>query len=420
MSELLDEIDDSPSTSIVVPKRQHKEELKTKNQVVRDYMKTFREPVLKINNNKEIKLEPKSVLMEIQNKDETLINEPKDEVLEKTKVEIKQDETVVQQESVVENDCFNDDLDMTQLEEMEKQQDFSNDLQAEFLTEWENKVNDEDDEPTNIEAPISNNKQSLKFFWWDAYEDPDRQKGVVYLFGKTFCEKTKNFVSCCIAVRDIPRRIFVLPHQYELDEYGKQTDKLVTQSDLYTEFNEKIMKPMNITAFKSKFVSKKYAFNPQIPTESEYMEVQYAAKYPAINLDSYKLRTICNIFGTNSSYLEILLLQRKIKGPCWLDINEIVPVSNPISWCAQEYNCFKLSNITITQSNDPLMVPPLIVVAINLRTVINPKTMHNEVVMMSCLVQKKYFIDKKPPVPPFQQHFCGKSVFKYLIIVFLQ
>ena len=36
-------------------------------------------------------------------------------------------------------------------------------------------------------------------------------EGVVYLFGKVYVEDAKSYVSCCVTVKDIERRIFVLP-----------------------------------------------------------------------------------------------------------------------------------------------------------------------------------------------------------------
>lgn len=35
--------------------------------------------------------------------------------------------------------------------------------------------------------------------------------GTVYLFGKVWIEKAKVYVSCCVTVKNIERRIYVLP-----------------------------------------------------------------------------------------------------------------------------------------------------------------------------------------------------------------
>lgn len=131
---------------------------------------------------------------------------------------------------------------------------------------------------------------------------------------------------------------------------------------------------------------------------------------PVIEMSSLrkKPKTFMKIFGSKSSFLEILLLERKIKGPCWLDINNPVPVSSTVSWCQFEVNCNQMSDLQITQTEKPIPPPPLVVTAINMRSVINPKTYHNEIVMISCISHSHYCIDKAPPNPPFQQHFCGR------------
>lgn len=48
-------------------------------------------------------------------------------------------------------------------------------------------------------------------YWFDAYEDPYVQSGTVYLFGKTYIESAKTYVSCCVSVKNIEKHIYVLP-----------------------------------------------------------------------------------------------------------------------------------------------------------------------------------------------------------------
>lgn len=117
-------------------------------------------------------------------------------------------------------------------------------------------------------------------------------------------------------------------------------------------------------------------------------------------------KTFCKVFGYSSSFLELLLLDRKIKGPCWLDIIDPKVVTNPLSWCKLEVNCLKCENISVVQQKIP--PPPLVIAAVNIRTISNSKGLNNEIVMISCLNHNKYHVDKQAPNPPFQQHFCGK------------
>ena len=59
-----------------------------------------------------------------------------------------------------------------------------------------------------------NKEEVFRFYWWDAYEDPYKQPGVVYLLGKVFVPSIKEYCSCCLTVKNIPRRIYLLPRVY--------------------------------------------------------------------------------------------------------------------------------------------------------------------------------------------------------------
>jgi hypothetical protein len=53
----------------------------------------------------------------------------------------------------------------------------------------------------------------LRVFWWDAHEEVFKQPGVVYVFGKVWIEAAKTHVSCCVTIKNIPRRIYLLPRE---------------------------------------------------------------------------------------------------------------------------------------------------------------------------------------------------------------
>ena len=56
----------------------------------------------------------------------------------------------------------------------------------------------------------------------------------------------------------------------------------------------------------------------EIPHCSQYLEISYPAEYGQLS-NELSGDTFHCVFGTNQSPLEALLLERKIKGPCWLD-----------------------------------------------------------------------------------------------------
>ncbi|XP_068086405.1 DNA polymerase alpha catalytic subunit [Anabrus simplex] len=241
----------------------------------------------------------------------------------------------------------------------------------------------------------------LRFFWLDAYEDPWKQPGTVFLFGKVWIETAKAHVSCCVTVKNIDRRIFLLPR--EETEDGKE----VSIMDVYQEFNEKIAAQFNILQFKSRKVERSYCFDDvtDVPLTSEYLEVKYSASQPAIPSNTSG-RTFSHVFGSNKSPLEMLLLDRKIKGPCWLDITEPQAVNNPMSWCKVEVVALKPEHLVVCKSSLKLAPPPLVVLTWNMRTTVNPKTSQSEVTMLACLVHHAFPLDRAAPQPPFQQHFC--------------
>ncbi|XP_077592507.1 DNA polymerase alpha catalytic subunit isoform X2 [Stigmatopora nigra] len=252
-----------------------------------------------------------------------------------------------------------------------------------------------------VEGP--DGEQVFRFYWLDAFEDPFSQPGVVYLFGKVWIESAKSHTSCCVSIRNIERTMYLLPREYKEDpKTGEMSNVPVEMMHVYQEFSE-LSEKYKIMKFKAKKVEKNYAFEiPDVPAQSEYLEVRYSAEFPALRPD-LKGQTFSHIFGTNTSSLEHFLLSRKIKGPCWLDIKTPQLLSHPISWCKVEALAPRSDLITVVKDLAP---PPVIVMSISLKTVQHPKTHHNEIVSLAALIHSSFHMDKAPPQPPYQTHFC--------------
>ncbi|XP_063224036.1 DNA polymerase alpha catalytic subunit isoform X2 [Bacillus rossius redtenbacheri] len=250
-------------------------------------------------------------------------------------------------------------------------------------------------------------EEVFRFYWWDAFEDYFKMPGVVFLFGKVWIESAKAYVSCCVTVKNIERNVFLLPREEHYDLEKKMSNgKEVSILDVYNEF-DKICPKYNILEFKSRKVERSYVFDvPNVPVTSEYLEVRYSASMPALpsNLEG---ETFSHVFGTTTGALEALLLGRKIRGPGWLDVKAPEAVANPLSWCKIEVATFKPENVCVSALNPPPPAPPLVVAALNIRTAVNQKTSLSEVVMIGCLVHHQFPVDRAPPQPPFQQHFCA-------------
>lgn len=261
----------------------------------------------------------------------------------------------------------------------------------------------------SLQLPLTTNtegNQVLRFYWLDAYEDFYKQPGTVFLFGKVFIESAQTYVSCCVTVRNIERRLYILPRKKRINLKTKEEMGDVIMMDVYQEFNSTVSDKFKILQFKSKKVTKKYCFDIyEVPDESEYLEVRYSADLPALpsNLCG---ETFSHVFGTKSSALELFLLDRRIRGPGWLDVKFPQLPSAAVSWCKIEAVSVKPDYVTPVIG---LAMPPLVVMSLCMRTTVNPKNYQHEITMVSCLVHHEFPLDRAPPQPPFQSHFCAMT-----------
>uniref|UniRef100_A0A672SXJ7 DNA polymerase n=1 Tax=Sinocyclocheilus grahami TaxID=75366 RepID=A0A672SXJ7_SINGR len=241
----------------------------------------------------------------------------------------------------------------------------------------------------------------FRFYWLDAFEDQYNQPGVVYLFGKVWIESAKAHVSCCVAVKNIERTMHLLPREHKVNlATGEQTDCPVGMMDVYQEFNS-LSEKFKIMKFKSKVIANAYHFCFLCLWCYKY-EVINCAELPPLPSE-LKGSTFSHVFGTNTSSLEHFLLNRKIRGPCWLDVKTPQLSNQPISWSKVEAVAQKIDLISVVKDLSP---PPLVVMSISLKTVQNPKTHQNEIVSLAALIHHKFPLDKAPPRSPFQTHFC--------------
>ncbi|XP_036602466.1 DNA polymerase alpha catalytic subunit isoform X2 [Trichosurus vulpecula] len=249
--------------------------------------------------------------------------------------------------------------------------------------------------------------QVFLFYWLDAYEDQYNQPGVVFLFGRVWIESAETHVSCCVMVKNIERTLYLLPREEQIDlTTGEKKGIPVTMKDVYQEFDEKTATKYKIMKFKSRKVEKNYAFEiPDVPEKSEYLEVRYSAELPQLPQD-LKGETFSHVFGTNTSSLELFLMNRKIKGPCWLEIKNPQLLNQPISWCKVEAMALKPGLVNVVKDIAP---PPLVIMSFSLKTMQNAKTHQNEVIALAALIHHSFPLDKAAPQPAFQSHFCVVS-----------
>lgn len=191
----------------------------------------------------------------------------------------------------------------------------------------------------------------VHMYWLDSFES----NGTLFFLGKVRAKSTSptakpSFVSACIAVGGINRRLFFLPRTRQVDTDGIEMDDMpVEQEDLEDEVNTLLTDredegglaiPEDV--IQTRWVHKKYAFEKKaVAREADYLEVCYPAVLKRKSAD--KRREISqvsprldidrngtmfsHVFGANTSLFELVVIDRKVMGPCWLEIQGIKPVT---------------------------------------------------------------------------------------------
>ncbi|WOO77500.1 DNA polymerase alpha catalytic subunit [Vanrija pseudolonga] len=240
---------------------------------------------------------------------------------------------------------------------------------------------------------------SLRIFWLDFLE----QEGVIHLVGKVLDRASGKYVSACVSVNGIQRNLFVKPRQNRFSG-GRETDIEVTKADVYQEFDN-IRNKHGIEEWRAKFVNRKYAFEDHTVEhgESEWMKVVYPFDQPEIPVGTTGA-TFSHVFGANTSAFELLVLKRRIMGPCWLDIKGAEVSTKATSWCKIEFTVSDPKNVNPVKEDDetaPKDTPPLTMMSISLRTIVNHRENKTEILVAS--VRTWEGVNIEDPTPPEKQ-----------------
>ncbi|KAJ0704122.1 putative DNA-directed DNA polymerase [Helianthus annuus] len=249
---------------------------------------------------------------------------------------------------------------------------------------------------------------SLPFYMLDAYEEfYGSNAGKIYLFGKVKAGNTYH--SCCVVVKNMQRCIYAIPSGHAFNETAilKLEESKVSPADFLTKLHEmasglkadltKQLLDRNVSNFSMKPVKRNYAFErSDIERREHYvLKISYPFKDPPLSSD-LKGETFSALLGTHTSALELFLIKRKIKGPSWLSISKFSSCSTAqrVSWCKFEVTVDCSKDIKV--ANNPTNtgeIPPVVVTAINLKTVINQKQNTNEIASASVICCHRAKID---------------------------
>ncbi|KAK2628552.1 hypothetical protein QTJ16_001655 [Diplocarpon rosae] len=235
---------------------------------------------------------------------------------------------------------------------------------------------------------------SLHMFWTDYTE----VNGSLCLFGKVQNKKDGSFVSCFLKVDNILRKLFFLPRKFR-QKGGEDTTDELDMKDVYEEVDE-LMGKLRVGMHKIKPCTRKYAFElPGIPKEGEYLKLLYPYSKPQLQPEHQTGTTFSHVFGTNTPLFEQFVLWKNIMGPCWLKIEDAeFSVLNNASYCKLEVQVSKPNLITVISENDTLEAPPLTLMSVALRTVLNVKENKQEILAISARIyQNVSLTDTTPP-----------------------
>ena len=249
-----------------------------------------------------------------------------------------------------------------------------------------------------------NGDKIMRVYWYDAYEDTMNRSSQVFIFGKVFVESLGRYTSVCLTLKNCERRLYVLPREgYTFLDCREEISQVLASKKIMRErYNKRELG--HVSTFT----------DPSIPASAQYLEVRYPAEFPALPSD-LSGKTFARIFGTTSPVLETLFVEKKMKGPCWIDIKNPVPAPGKVSWCKYEVHVTEPRNLSVyvppPDAKSNVRPPDFTLVSLSFRFLTkttgdkNNHHSHSEIVSVSGLVHSSFRFDKPAPRPAFQEQF---------------
>ncbi|KAM0750832.1 hypothetical protein T439DRAFT_289087 [Meredithblackwellia eburnea MCA 4105] len=254
--------------------------------------------------------------------------------------------------------------------------------------------------------------KSLKFWWFDFIEPGN---GNLVLVGKVKVRKGKEegrWVSATLTVKGIRRRLWVSPRAQALDSDGNVLDDDEDPpefDDVVMDFESDMSDKYGVTGLEcgEEFVKRKYAFGIKGIPRGETDWIEATCDFPSALFILSSTRKYSHVFGSNTKPFERFVIDRKVMGPCWLNVSNatisqagVRSLHSPVSWTKFEVEAEKddISVFGVDDPNAPKANPPLTVMSISLRTVINLVSNKREVVCACTRVWNDANIDDTRPL----------------------
>ncbi|GAA6028504.1 hypothetical protein JCM8097_007252 [Rhodosporidiobolus ruineniae] len=289
---------------------------------------------------------------------------------------------------------------------------------------------------------------SLQFWWFD-YDEPSpgmlRLVGKVRVKGQTVRvasmaegrkveKEAPKYVSATVVVKGLKRKLYVLP-KTKAEYYGGEADEEDSDDegdelpfdDVEVGFTDDARDKYNLknVSCTPEYVKRRYAFGIKgVPrTETNWLEVTcdfpFGKRSEAdIPIDASG-EHYSRVFGSTATPFERFVVDRKIMGPCWLNIKSPkVNKGDAFSWTKFEAEVDH-ENVTPFDSKDataPKDIPRLNILSLSSRTVVHFKENKREIVCAAGRVWENIDIDD--PTPIEQQGSSAKVFVRNLFTEF--
>ncbi|CAD7959821.1 unnamed protein product [Amoebophrya sp. A120] len=276
--------------------------------------------------------------------------------------------------------------------------------------------------------PQVDSENAFWFYYQDAHEDVSLRNGVcrVLLFGKIFLPNQQQVSStCCVAVHNMKRNVYLLLREQGLtpEEHARKAQ------EAFLEFREaqlrkSLRQGRNADAALAqvtwKAVKRKYVFEREIPHphgELQWCKVTFDGSCSQIH--DVGGTHYSDIFGTQTSFLEMLFKKRSLKGPQWIRVTNAQRGNESLSYCRFEahipshkceylmssYDLFMKKKTPVTKM--PSISPPITVAILGVKTQQKTKGGQHELTYLSlgCPQGHGFQVDSPAPCNEYQDTF---------------